>query len=243
MIRESSRIVYETLNRVEKEVRPGVTGRQLDRLAEEFIISSGGVPAFKGYMGYASTLCISINDEIVHGIPDDRPFDLGDIVSIDCGVLKNGYYGDSARTIAVGEISPEVRKLLDVTEEALYLGIKEARAGNHVSDIGHAIQTHVERSGFSVVRELVGHGIGLQLHEDPQIPNYGPRGQGIVLKEGMCLAIEPMVNLGDSPILTKPDGWTVCTRDGRPSAHFEHTVVVTPDGGKILSDGWLKKNP
>lgn len=237
LIRESSQIVYETLKRVEEKISPGVTGGELDRLAEAYIISRGGVPAFKGYMGYSSTLCISINDEVVHGIPDDRPFREGDIVSIDCGVVKNGYYGDSARTFAVGEIPPEAKKLLDVTEEALHLGIKAARADNHVSDIGHTVQTHVERSGYSVVRELVGHGIGIQLHEDPQIPNYGPGGHGVVLKENMCLAIEPMVNLGDNQIFTKPDGWTICTRDGKPSAHFEHTVVVTPDGGRILSDG------
>lgn len=242
LIRESSRIVYETLQRVIEEVRPGVTGKELDRMAEELILARGAVPAFKGYMGYSSTLCISINDEIVHGIPDDRPFAEGDIVSIDCGVVKNGYYGDSARTLAVGEIAPEVKKLLEVTEQALYLGIRQARVGNHVSDIGHAVQTHVERWGFSVVRELVGHGIGVQLHEEPQIPNYGPRGHGIILKEGMCLAIEPMVNLGDSHIFTKPDGWTVCTQDGKPSAHFEHTVVVTPEGGRILSDGTVERS-
>ncbi|MFQ6615987.1 MAG: type I methionyl aminopeptidase [Fidelibacterota bacterium] len=241
LIRESSRIVYETLKRVGENIRPGVTGDELDRLAEESILSRGGAPAFKGYMGYSSTLCISINDEIVHGIPDRRPFREGDVVSIDCGVLKNGYYGDSARTFAVGEISPEVKKLLEVTEEALYLGIRQARAGNRVSDIGHSIQTHVEEYGYSVVRELVGHGIGLKLHEDPQIPNYGPRGRGDVLKEGMCLAIEPMVNMGDSQIFTKEDGWTVCTRDGKPSAHFEHTVVVTSGGGRILSDGKLEE--
>ncbi|MFQ6674335.1 MAG: type I methionyl aminopeptidase [Fidelibacterota bacterium] len=239
LICESSRIVYETLQYLEEKIGPGVTGNELDRLAEDYIVSRDAVPAFKGYMGYSSTLCISINDEVVHGIPSDRKLKDGDIVSVDCGVLKNGYYGDSARTFAIGSISSEMRKLLAVTERALRIGIEAARSGSHVSDIGHTIQGYVEANGFSIVRELVGHGIGIQLHEEPQVPNYGPPGRGIELKTGMCLAIEPMVNLGDKGIYTKSDGWTVCTKDGKPSAHFEHTIAVTEEGGRILSDGVL----
>lgn len=238
-IEESSKVVYETLTHLESRTVPGVTGEKLDRLAEDYIRSRRFVPAFKGYMGYPATLCISVNDEVVHGIPSSRELEDGDIVSIDCGVVKDGYYGDSARTFAVGEVPEEVRKLLEVTEKSLYIGIEQAVEGNHVSDIGHSIQGYVEKFGFSIVRELVGHGIGTQLHEDPQIPNFGNPGQGIELKEGMCLAIEPMVNLGMREIYTKSDGWTVCTRDGRPSAHFEHTVVISKRGARILSNGAL----
>ena len=238
-IRESSRIVYETLRSLGSQIKPGVEGKELDRSAEEFILFRGAAPAFKGYMGYPAALCISMNDEVVHGIPDHRKFKEGDIVGIDCGVLKDGYYGDGAWTFAVGEVSDQVEKLLAVTEAALYVGIEHASAGNHISDIGHSIQKHAEGFGFSIVRELVGHGIGTELHEDPQVPNYGHPGQGIELKEGMCLAIEPMVNAGGREIYTRSDGWTVCTRDGKPSAHFEHTIVVTRNGGKILSDGVL----
>tara|TARA_B100000315_G_C14595059_1_gene598392 strand:- start:2477 stop:3238 length:762 start_codon:yes stop_codon:yes gene_type:complete len=236
-IRESSRIVYETLQVLKDSVVEGMTGNQLDTLAEEFILSQGGRPAFKGYMGYTATLCISINDTVVHGIPDETEFRNCDIVSIDCGVLKDGYYGDSAHTYVVGKVSDNVQKLLDVTEQSLNIGIDKARTGNYVSDIGHAIQTYVEENGFSVVRNLVGHGIGTALHEDPQVPNYGDPGQGIKLKSGMCLAIEPMVNEGHHETYTKPDGWSICTKDGSLSAHFEHTIVVTDDGGTILSNG------
>ncbi len=236
-IRESGRVVYETLSALEERIVVGATGKDLDRFAEQFIQSEDGEPAFKGYMGYPSSLCISINEEVVHGIPSNRPFEEGDIVSVDCGVLKDYYYGDSARTYSVGTIQPELRDLMRITEEALYLGIDSAVAGNHVSDIGHAVQSHVEAHGFSVVRELVGHGIGRELHEDPQVPNYGSPGQGIELKEGMCIAIEPMVNLGEKEIYTKDDGWTICTRDGEPSAHFEHTIVVGYEKGRILTNG------
>tara|TARA_B100001123_G_C15341110_1_gene1034934 strand:- start:6027 stop:6806 length:780 start_codon:yes stop_codon:yes gene_type:complete len=237
-IRESGRVVYETLSTLEERIVSGASGKELDRFAEEFIRSQGGEPAFKGYMGYPSSLCISINEEVVHGIPSNRPFLEGDIVSVDCGVLKDGYYGDSARTYSVGTIRPEVRNLMRITEEALYLGIDSAVEGSHVSDIGHAVQSHVEANGFSVVRELVGHGIGRELHEDPQVPNYGSPGQGVELKEGMCIAIEPMVNLGDKEIYTKDDGWTICTRDGEPSAHYEHTIVVGHEyKGRILTNG------
>ncbi|MEE9167390.1 MAG: type I methionyl aminopeptidase [Candidatus Neomarinimicrobiota bacterium] len=238
-IGKSGRVVFDTLNLLENYIVPGSTGEELNRLAEEYIRSQGYVPAFNGYMGYPATLCVSINDAVVHGIPDRRQFRDGDIVSIDCGVVKDGYYGDSARTFAVGEVSEEVEKLLDVTEKSLYRGIEKAVVGNHVSDIGHSIQEYVEEFGFSIVRELVGHGIGTELHEEPQIPNFGEPGRGTILKEGMCLAIEPMVNLGLKEIYTKPDGWTICTKDGKPSAHFEHTVVVTSDEARILSNGTL----
>ena len=236
-IRESSRIVYETLCLLEDKIQPGVRGEDLDRFAEDYICSQRAVPAFKGYLGYPATLCISINDVVVHGIPNGHLFEEGDIVSIDCGAVKNGYYGDSARTFPVGKISDNLQKLMEVTETSLYLGIKEAKAGNWVSDIGHAIQHYVEGFGFSVVRELVGHGIGTQLHENPQVPNYGDPGHGIELKPGMCIAIEPMINAGKKDIFTQEDGWSVCTRDGMQSAHFEHTIVVTEEGGKILSNG------
>lgn len=235
-IHDSSQVVYETLRSLEDYIKAGSTGKELDQLAEEFIRSQGFVPAFKGYMGYPASLCISVNDEVVHGIPNCREFQDGDIVSIDCGVVKDGYYGDSAWTFAVGQIDSETKKLLEVTESSLYIGIQQAIEGNHISDIGHSIQDYVEEFGFSVVRELVGHGIGTQLHEDPQIPNFGNPGYGVELKTGMCLAVEPMVNLGDKAIYTKVDGWTVCTRDGKPSAHFEHTIVVTKNGAKILSN-------
>lgn len=237
-IRESSRIVHETFELLEDKIVPGVTGKDIDSMVEEYILSQGAEPAFKGYMGYPSSICFSRNNEVVHGIPDGRILRDGDIVSIDCGALKDSYYGDSARTYAVGtSVEDDVRKLLDVTERSLYIGIEQAKNGNYVSDIGHKIQEYVESFGFSVVRELVGHGIGTQLHEDPQIPNYGNPGQGVELKTGMCFAIEPMVNKGSKEIYTKQDGWTVCTRDGNPSAHFEHTIVVGEDGGKILSNG------
>ena len=232
-------MVHETLYSLEEYIQPGITSKNLDTLAEDFIRARGFLPAFKGYMGYPATLCISVNDEVVHGIPGDRELVNGDIVSIDCGVVKDGYFGDSAWTFSVGQISKSAEDLLEVTENSLHKGIVQAVEGNHVSDIGHAIQQYVEAEGFSVVRELVGHGIGTQLHEDPQIPNFGSPGQGVELKAGMCLAIEPMINLGVKEIYTKSDGWTVCTRDGKPSAHFEHTIVITKNGAKILSDGSL----
>jgi len=239
-IRESSRIVYEILDFLEDKIVPGVTGKEIDSLAEEHIRSQGAEPAFKGYLGYPSTICFSKNEKVVHGIPDGRTLDDGDIVSIDCGAIKDGYYGDSARTYTVGSsIGEDVQKLLDVTERSLYVGIEQAKSGNHVSDIGHKIQEYVESFGFSIVRELVGHGIGTQLHENPQIPNYGDAGQGVELKAGMCLAIEPMVNLGGEEVYTEQDGWTICTRDGKPSAHFEHTIVVGEEGGRILSNGFF----
>ncbi|HIC51152.1 MAG TPA: type I methionyl aminopeptidase [Candidatus Marinimicrobia bacterium] len=236
-IAESSRIVADSLDFLEDKIVEGVTGMELDKIAEDYIRSRDAEPAFKGYMGYPATLCISVNDEVVHGIPNDTSFKNGDIVGIDCGALKDGYYGDHARTYMIGNVSQELQDLVNTTRKSLKIGIDQAKAGNYVSDIGHAIQTYVEEKGYSVVRELVGHGIGRNLHEDPQIPNYGEPGRGLKLKSGMCIAIEPMINLGGKEIYTKPDGWTICTQDGKPSAHFEHTIVITEQGGNILSNG------
>ena len=235
LIKESSSIVFDVLESLNELIIPGVSPKELDIFAENYIKKSGGVPAFKGYLGFPSTLCVSINEEVVHGIPSDKKLNNGDIVSIDCGVLKNGFYGDSARTYPVGSITSELKTLLDVTKKSLSLGIKSAKVGGRLSDIGHAIQTFVEENGFSVVRDLVGHGIGKNLHEEPQIPNYGIKGEGLKLKEGMCFAIEPMVNIGEKEILTKQDGWTIYTKDKKPSAHFEHTIVVRNNGGEVLS--------
>ncbi len=237
LIRASNEIVADTLTMLEDHVKPGITTRELDRLAEEYIVSRGGRPAFKGYMGFPSSLCISVNDVVVHGIPGDDVLIDGQIVGIDCGVEKDGYYGDSARTFAVGGISDDTKKLMRITKEALMLGIDQAKDGNYVSDIGHAIQSHVEAHGFSVVRELVGHGIGTDLHEEPQIPNYGSPKQGDQLKSGMCLAIEPMINMGSKEVYTDKDGWTVRTLDGQNSAHFEHSIAITDNGAQILSLG------
>ena len=221
------------------KVKPGITLMELDTLAEKFIRSQDAVPAFKGYMGFPATLCISVDDEVVHGIPSDKVLNDGQIVGIDCGAVKNGYYGDSARTFAVGNISDEDKNLIDTTQKALYHGIEKAVPGNYVSDIGHAIQAYVEPKGYSIVRELVGHGIGTNLHEDPQVPNYGDPGMGVELKEGMCLAIEPMINIGDKEVYTLDDGWTVKTKDGYNSAHFEHTIAILKNGPKVLSGSRL----
>jgi len=204
-------------------------------LAEEYIKRHGGIPAFKGYRGYPRSLCVSVNEEVVHGIPGKRKLKEGDIVSLDLGVLMDGYYGDAAITVPVGKVSELAKKLIKVTEEALYRGIEMARPGNRLSDISHAIQTHVEKAGFSVVREFVGHGIGKQLHEEPQVPNFGPPNRGPRLEPGMVLAIEPMVNTGTWEVRILPNGWTVVTADGGLSAHFEHTVAITDNGPEILS--------
>ena len=235
LIAESNKIVSETLDLISKNIRPGIKTSELDKLAEDFIVSRGSRPAFKGYMGFPSTLCISIDDEVVHGIPNGKALEEGQIVSIDCGAEKNGYYGDSARTFAVGKIDSKKQDLMNVTQESLMRGIDAAREGNYVSDIGHAVQTYVESHGYSVVRDLVGHGIGTELHEEPQVPNYGRPKQGYRLKIGMCIAIEPMINAGSKEIITESDGWTVKTKDGSTSAHFEHTIAITKDGPKILS--------
>ena len=235
LIAESCQIVADTVEMLAGYMKPGVSHSELDKLAEDYIRSRGARPAFKGYMGFPSTLCISVDDEIVHGIPSNRLLENGQIVGVDCGAEKSGYFGDHARTFPIGFIDQEKQKLVDITHQSLMLGIKEAKAGNFVSDIGHAIQTYVEQNGFSVVRELVGHGIGTDLHEDPQIPNYGLPKQGYQLKEGMCLAIEPMVNMGTKEIMTDSDGWTVRTKDGKSSAHFEHTIAIQDGEAKILS--------
>ena len=238
-IAESAQIVADTLDMLSTKVTDGVSLMELDALAENFIRSRDARPAFKGYMGFPATLCISVDDEVVHGIPSNITLKNGQIVGIDCGAEKNGYYGDSARTFAVGDISDENRELMLITEEALAVGMGQAKPGNDVSDIGHAIQSFVEPKGFSIVRELVGHGIGTQLHEDPQVPNYGIPGMGDELKEGMCLAIEPMINLGHRDIYTCEDGWTIKTKDGYNSAHFEHTITIRENGAEILSKSQL----
>ena len=238
-ISESAQIVADTLDMLTERVESGISLMELDTLAEEFIRSRDAIPAFKGYMGFPATLCISVDDEVVHGIPSNKILNNGQIVGIDCGALKNGYYGDSARTFPVGDISDQDKKLIEITQEALYLGINEAVPGNYVSDIGHAIQKFVEPKGYSIVRELVGHGIGTNLHEDPQVPNYGDPGMGVKLKEGMCLAIEPMINRGGKEVYTLDDGWTIKTKDGFNSAHFEHTIAIRKDGPEVLSGSRL----
>ena len=237
LIAESCQIVADTLDMLTSYVKPGMDLLELDSMAEDFIRSKGARPAFKGYMGFPATLCISIDEEVVHGIPSKRTLQDGQIVGIDCGAAQKGYFGDSASTFAVGNISYEKQKLMNITRESLMKGIKEAKPGNYVSDIGYSIQTFVEAEGFSVVRELVGHGIGTALHEEPQVPNYGMPKQGVQLQEGMCIAIEPMINLGSKDIFTDSDGWTIKTRDGKPSAHFEHTIAILADGPKILTMG------
>ncbi|HCI15327.1 MAG: type I methionyl aminopeptidase [Candidatus Marinimicrobia bacterium] len=235
LITASCQIVADTLELISEDIKPGATLIDIDLKAENYIRSQGARPAFKGYMGFPATLCVSVNDEVVHGIPNNRILEDGQIVGIDCGAEKEGYYGDHARTFAVGNISDDKRKLMEITQESLKKGIAAAIPDNYVSDIGHAIQSYVEGFGYSVVRELVGHGIGANLHEDPQIPNYGKPKQGYMLREGMCIAIEPMINQGVKEIKTDSDGWTVRTVDGADSAHFEHTVAITNDGPIILS--------
>ena len=236
-IAASSQIVADTLIMLEPFVIEGACVSDLDRMAEEFIISRGARPAFKGYMGFPATLCVSIDEAVVHGIPGKDILKSGQIVGIDCGAEMEGYYGDHAKSFAVGTLEPSKQKLIDVTRESLEKGIEQAVPGNHVGDIGNAVQTHAESNGFSVVRELVGHGIGTNLHEEPQIPNYGEAKNGPLLAKGMCIAIEPMINSGAKDIFTGPDGWTILTKDGKPSAHFEHTIAITDDGPRILSVG------
>jgi methionyl aminopeptidase len=235
-IRESSQIVGRCLLHLGREVRPGVTTRELDRLAEEFIRAEGGEPAFKGYRGYPASICSSINEEVVHGIPSGkRVLKEGDVISLDIGVKKAGFYGDAARTFAVGSISAEAQRLLEATERSLHAGIDQARPGGRVSDISSAIEREVKKSGFSVVRALVGHGVGRELHEEPQVPNYGRPGEGPRLRAGMVLAIEPMVNIGGADVVTLSDQWTVVSADRSLSAHFEHTVAIGEDGPVVLS--------
>lgn len=234
-IRQAARLVGRTLRMLETEVKPGASTAHLDRLAEAFIRDHGGRPAFKGYREFPANICTSVNEEVVHGIPGARELREGDIIGIDVGVEMDGYYGDAARTFAVGPASPGALRLMRVTEEALAQGIAQARAGKRVGDISHAIQAHVEAAGYSVVRALVGHGIGRQMHEEPQVPNYGVPGRGPKLMAGQVLAIEPMVNEGGPDVVTRDDRWTVATRDGSLSAHFEHTVAVGMDGPDVLS--------
>ena len=234
-MRKSNAIVAAILEELRKKIRPGVKTIELDRLSEELALKKGARPAFKGYRGYPYSLCTSVNSEVVHGMPSERELKEGDIVSLDFGILNDGYYGDAAVTVPVGEITPGARKLLKITEEALYRGIAEVKAGNRIGDISAAIQGHVEAAGYSVVRDLVGHGIGKSLHEDPQVPNYGSGGRGIELKPGMVFAIEPMVNEGTYRVEILRDGWTVVTADGKLSAHFEHSVAITENGPVILS--------
>jgi len=235
LLRESSLLVGKTLAAVASRIRPGVTTLELDAVAEEFIRDHGAEPGFKGYGGFPNSLCTSVNEAVVHGIPNDRPLEEGDIVSIDCGVLKNEFYGDSAYTFAVGEIAPEVQQLLDVTKECLRLAIEQAVVGKRIGDIGFACQQHAEQNGYGVVRELVGHGLGRSLHEAPEVPNYGRRGNGPRLMDGMVLAIEPMINLGRKEVLHMEDGWTIVTADRKVSAHFEHDIVVRKGQADVLS--------
>lgn len=235
LMRTANLLVGETLAEVAKSINPGVTTLHLDNIAEQFIRDNGAVPLFLGYNGFPNSLCISINEQIVHGIPSKYELKEGDIVSIDCGTKKNGYCGDSAYTFCVGEVSPEVKRLLEVTKESLYEGIKVAVEGKRVGDISYTIQTYCENNGYSVVRELVGHGIGKEMHESPEVPNYGRKGYGALLKTGMCIAIEPMINMGKRNVVFEGDGWTVRTADRKPSAHFEHTVAVRQGKADILS--------
>ena len=234
-MRAANQLVAQVLEALAAMVAPGVSTADLDAAAERSVRAAGAEPAFKGYRGYPATLCASVNQQVVHGIPNRTPLKAGDIVSLDMGVKLNGYYGDSAVTVAVGPVQDDVAKLLRVTEEALEKGIAQVKVGGRVSDIGHAIQAHVEANGFSVVREFVGHGIGASLHEEPQIANYGEPGRGPRLAEGMTLAIEPMVNMGKPAVKVLADGWTAVTKDGSLSAHFEHTVAVTKDGPLVLT--------
>jgi methionyl aminopeptidase len=235
LLRESSLLVGKTLAEVAKHIKPGVKTIVLDKIAEEFIRDNGAVPGFKGYKGFPKTLCMSINEQVVHGIPGERILQNGDIVSIDCGVKKNGFYGDSAYTFAIGDVKEEILLLMKRTKESLYKGIEVAVAGKRVGDIGFEIQNYVEGFGYSVVRDLVGHGLGKNLHEKPEIPNYGKRGSGSKLKEGMVLAIEPMINLGTKNVVQENDGWTIRTADRLPSAHYEHDIAVKKGKADILS--------
>ena len=235
LMRESALIVSKTLGMLASEVKPGVTTLQLDTLAESFIRDHGAVPGFLGLYDFPNSLCMSPNAQVVHGIPNDTPLVEGDIISIDCGALKNNFYGDHAYTFAVGEVTPEIQKLLDVTKESLYVGIRQFKAGNRVGDVGYAIQKYTEDHGYGVVRELVGHGLGSKMHEDPEMPNYGKRGRGKKFVDGMVVAIEPMINMGTRRIKQLKDGWTILTADGKPSAHFEHDVALVDGKPELLS--------
>lgn len=235
LLREANLIVARTLAEVAKIIAPGVTTLKLDTVAEEYIRSQGAVPGFKGYGGFPGTLCVSVNENVVHGIPSNYALREGDIVSVDCGAVKNGYNGDSTYTFCVGEVDEEVMRLLRTTKESLYVGIEHAVEGNRIGDIGHAIQEYCEKRGYGVVREMCGHGVGRKLHEDPDVPNYGRRGTGPLIKNGMVIAIEPMINMGSKNILIERDGWTTRTKDRKPSAHYEHTIAIHHGKPDILS--------
>lgn len=235
IMREAGRIVALTHEELQKHITPGITTRELDRLAEAFILKCGAVPSFKGYNGFPGSICTSVNEKLVHGIPDDNSLNDGDIISIDIGAKYNGYHGDSAWTYVVGAIDEQSKALLEVTEQSLYEGLKQAKPGVRLSNISHAIQTYAESKGFSIVREYVGHGVGQDLHEEPQIPHFGPPNKGPLLKPGMVLAIEPMVNIGSRYVSTLSDQWTVVTVDGKRCAHFEHTIAITETGYEILT--------
>ena len=236
LLRKSNLLVSKTHAAIAPLMKPGVNTLQLDKVAEAFIRDNGGEPGFLGYNGFPNTLCISVNKQVVHGIPSDYVMKEGDVISVDCGVLMNGFYGDSAYTFAIGHISEDVKNLLRVTKESLYLGIENAIAGKRVGDISFAVQQHAEAAGYSVVRELVGHGVGRNLHEKPEVPNYGRRGRGPLLKDGMVIAIEPMINMGVKNVKEGKDGWTIETADSKPSAHFEHTIAIRKGKADILSD-------
>ena len=236
LLRENNRLVSQTLAELAKYVKEGVTTLELDRIAEEFIRSHGAVPGFLGYNGFPNSLCISVNENVVHGIPSSYKLRNGDIVSIDCGTMLKGFYGDSAYTFAVGQVDEEKQLLMKVTKEALYKGVEQARVGNRTGDIGWAVQRHAESFGFGVVRELIGHGLGRHMHEDPEVPNYGARGRGHLLKAGMVICIEPMINAGTKSVVFERDGWTVRTKDRKPSAHYEFAVAITNNGPDVLTD-------
>jgi len=234
-ISRSCQIVKETMDMIEELVQPGVTTLELDNKAEKFIRSKGAYPGFKGLYGYPATLCVSIDNEVVHGLPSNRELKEGEILSVDVGSLIDGFYGDHAKSFSVGNVNDDRMKLMKITNECLHDGIKQAVPGNRIGDISHAVQIKAELHGYGVVKDLVGHGIGTSLHEEPQIPNYGLPGKGPIIESGMCFAIEPMINLGSPDVYTKKDGWTICTTDGLPSAHFEHTITITENGAKILT--------
>lgn len=235
IMRQSALMVSKTLGMIAREIKPGITTNKLDQLAEQFIRDQGAKPGFKGLYGCPSTLLTSVNEQVVHGLPNERPLQEGDVVSVDCGVLMNEYYGDHAYTFSIGEIKPEVKRLLERTKESLYIGISEFKAGNRMGDLSNAIQRYTESFGYGVVRQLVGHGLGKKLHEAPEVPNYGKRGQGKSFVDGMTLAIEPMINMGTKNVKQLKDGWTIVTADGKPSAHFEHNVALINGKPEILS--------
>ena len=235
IMRKAAQIVSRTLGKIAEKIGPGVTPIELDALAEDYIRSQNAIPGFLGLYDFPNTLCISVNDAVVHGIPDNKPFEDGDIVSVDCGAIFEGYYGDHAYTFEIGDVDPETKRLLEVTKECLKLGIAETKAGNRIGDIGFAIQQHAEKNGYGVVRDLVGHGLGKTMHEEPQVPNYGRRGRGKKIQDGLTIAIEPMINMGTERVVQLEDHWTIVTEDGKPSAHFEHDVAVVNGKPEVLS--------